>query len=431
MWAKVTLLLLLGYLSMTRSFAYLGLPTYKVFIGEVVLVAALLFIPTAFLGYWLGALFEPTPLSKIAWALLVFIDYGIMQSARGIYLGYPLLTILQNFVFNLYPLYLFLGLWVGVRRARFLPDFIRLLAWWNGLYGVAYIFFLNRLPYVIPGSPGVAVFGQPAGSAVAIIGLVLLGRELPKRWFLLLLNTFVMLAIQVRAEWLGFLVGLLLLAWLGRRRGRVAVAFATVAALLIAGYLLRPSWRAPATRGGAISTQEIVGRAIAPLSLRLASQLSENAESYAGTFSWRTRWWEAIWESTHDNPTRALTGHGYGYPLFSLAWYLHDPILRTPHNVFFYALGYTGWVGVWMFLLFQATLAGQLWRAYRLTGQPFGLVCWAMILAGGLFGNVFETPFGAIPFYLITGLAIAPVLQLSKVSDALLVGTQPLPATRG
>jgi len=35
----------------------------------------------------------------------------------------------------------------------------------------------------------------------------------------------------------------------------------------------------------------------------------------------------------------------------------------------------------------------------------------AMCVSGACFGNFFETPFGAIPYYLITGLAIAPLQQ--------------------
>lgn len=92
--------------------------------------------------------------------------------------------------------------------------------------------------------------------------------------------------------------------------------------------------------------------------------------------------------------------------------------LRTPHNIFFYALGYGGWIGVALFFLLQVSLARLLLRAYRVTGQPFGLVFWAMSLSLAFFGNFFETPFGAIPFYLLTGLAIAPVLLGRREADA-------------
>jgi len=52
-----------------------------------------------------------------------------------------------------------------------------------------------------------------------------------------------------------------------------------------------------------------------------------------------------------------------------------------------------------------------MWRAYRLTGQSFGMAAWAFALLGAFFGNVLETPAGAIPFYLTLGLVIGPTLS--------------------
>jgi hypothetical protein len=51
-----------------------------------------------------------------------------------------------------------------------------------------------------------------------------------------------------------------------------------------------------------------------------------------------------------------------------------------------------------------------MWRAYRLTGQSFGIAAWAFALLGAFFGNVLETPAGAVPFYLTLGLVIGPTL---------------------
>jgi hypothetical protein len=52
-----------------------------------------------------------------------------------------------------------------------------------------------------------------------------------------------------------------------------------------------------------------------------------------------------------------------------------------------------------------------LWRAYCRTGQPFGICYWVMILTWAHFDNFFETPFGAIPFYLLIGMAVGPLLR--------------------
>jgi hypothetical protein len=406
-WAYVVALLIIGYLSMTRSFAYFGIPALKVFIGEAALGAFLLTHPKAVLGRWMAALVRPIPLSGAAWGVFLLLVYGLFQVLRGLDLGYRPLTILQNLAFNYYPFYFFLGFWVGSHQPGILPWVMRALAWGNGFYGVVYLLFLNRLTVTIPGSPQVPVFGQPVGSAVALLGLMAFASHLTQVWPLLLLNSFVMLGIQVRAEWLGFLVGILLWGRLTGRLGRLAVGGMAMLVLLGAMYVGDVHLPSPRGRGGSISTQEIVSRGLAPLDPEFATQYTEHAEGYAGTVSWRTSWWRAIWDGIHEEPTRTLLGYGYGFPLGDLVPYLHGDVIRTPHNVFFYALAYGGWLGVGVFCFFQLALGHLLLRIFRLTGRPFGLAFWAMALTEAFFSNFFETPFGAIPFYLLLGLSIA------------------------
>jgi hypothetical protein len=406
-WAYVVALLLIGYLSMTRSFAYFGIPALKFFIGEATLGAFLLMHPKAVWGRWMAALAQPIPLSGTAWGVFLLLVYGLFQLLRGLDLGYRPLTILQNLAFNYYPFYFFLGFWVGSHQPGVLPRIMRVLAWGNGLYGVAYLLLLNRLAVTIPGSPEVPVFGQPVGSAVAILGLIAFESSLTKVWPLLLLNSFVMLGIQVRAEWLGFLVGILLWGWLTGRLSRLAIGGMAVVVLLGGMYLADVNLPASRGRGGSISVQEMMGRILAPLNQELATRYTERAGSYAGTVSWRTDWWRAIWDSVHQDQVRTILGHGYGVPLGDLVPYLAGDVIRTPHNIFFYALAYGGWLGVAIFFGLQLALAELLLKAYRLTGQPFGLAYWAIALTEAFFSNFFETPYGAIPFYLLLGLSVA------------------------
>jgi hypothetical protein len=99
--------------------------------------------------------------------------------------------------------------------------------------------------------------------------------------------------------------------------------------------------------------------------------------------------------------------------LKNLVTYLSvDADLRTPHNIFYYALGYSGWLGVAIFFSLQGACAALLWRAYKVTGQAWGLAVWASGLTAAFFGNVLETPAGAIPFYLMMGLFLGPALVL-------------------
>ena len=84
--------------------------------------------------------------------------------------------------------------------------------------------------------------------------------------------------------------------------------------------------------------------------------------------------------------------------------------IRTPHSAFYFALGYTGWVGVVLFAALQFAIFRLLWRSHREAGQPAGIVWWVMGLAMASFEEGFETPFKAIPFYLLCGMAMAPGL---------------------
>ena len=106
-----------------------------------------------------------------------------------------------------------------------------------------------------------------------------------------------------------------------------------------------------------------------------------------------------------------LFGKGYGYPLSGLIGARVEDNLRTPHNVFFYALGYGGWMGVSIFLALQAALVWVLILAFQRSRSPVGLVLWIALFSSAFFQNFFETPYGAIPYYFIAGLAAAPVLE--------------------
>jgi hypothetical protein len=88
-WPQVGGLLVIGYLCMTRSFAYVGVP--PLFIGELVLAAFLFLKPRVVLGTWADSLFRPSPLNALALSLLVFMAYGVWETGRGVLDGSPIL----------------------------------------------------------------------------------------------------------------------------------------------------------------------------------------------------------------------------------------------------------------------------------------------------------------------------------------------------
>jgi hypothetical protein len=52
-----------------------------------------------------------------------------------------------------------------------------------------------------------------------------------------------------------------------------------------------------------------------------------------------------------------------------------------------------------------------LWRAYKVTGQTYGLIFFVYQFISALFGNNIETPQAGIVIYLIAGLALGPMFD--------------------
>jgi hypothetical protein len=414
LWSKWVLFLLVGYALVGRSFSYIGIPPAKLFIGDLTLAAFIFLRPRKIFDPWILAITKGGPVSAFAWMLLISIAYGIFEVIRGVLLGFSPLYALQNLVFNVYPLFFFLGLWVGARRPELLLRYVQTFAVCLAIYAPLYMIVLDKVWILMPGSDGVPVFGQTGGGGLVILGLICLDSKPARWWPAMVVAAAIFLAAQVRAEWLGTGVAILLWGVLSRKMSRVAMIAVGIFMVLAVGAILDVNIPAPSERGGAISSQEIVARGLAAVSPDLARDVtgSDNVTFYKGTITWRERWWKAIWQNSNDTYTNQFIGPGYGFVLRNLVNYHGD--VRTPHNIFYYALGYSGWIGVVIFFALQATCVSMLWRAYRLTGQAFGLSLWVATLIEAFFGNVMETPTGAIPLYLIIGIIVGPTL--GKVS---------------
>jgi len=417
MWSNIVTLLLLGYLCMGRSFAYLGIPSLHLFVGEAVLGLFLVFFMVSYRATALRNAMNDSRLKPLRKIFMIFLAFGAFQVFRGIFSGNPPLLALRDLALNYYPIYFALGLWVGLLDPEYLSRFFRLAAWANGIYGLLYIVLLSRVAWSFPGfsddSTPVPIFGQPSYSALILLGLLSFQKDLRRVLPLLLLNTAVLLGMLIRAEWVALVIGILIWAWFTKNLKRVALAAAMVPLLLVLMYVTNFSIPAPETRGGTVSATEIAARVLAPINADFADQYgSDNSDlnMYEGTTAWRTTYWLLIWTTVHENMERTLLGYGYGYPLNDLLPDLFGNT-RTPHDVFFYVLAYTGWVGVAIFALLQLQLVRVLRSVCRLRDEPFGIVFWGALLMFALFTPFFETPQGAIPFYLLAGCVCASLFR--------------------
>jgi hypothetical protein len=409
-WTKVAFFLLMGYSLFSRAFAYIGIPPLKIFIGEVTLAAFICFKPRAVFDRWLDGLTRGGEIAAFGWLLLLTLIYGCFETVSGLLAGYKPVTAFENLVFNIYPIYLFLGLWAGLHWPDMLRKYIRYIAWYSTFYGPLYLAYLGKLKLNLPGTD-VPIFSQPGGGSDYLVGLLCFEPNPGKFWLPILVSGFMLLAMQIRGEWIGFLCMLAVWGVLGRKIGRLILPIGLIAALLTIGAIADIHLPGAASRGGEISTREVIGRALSAFDPEDAADYSSNSQTYAGTVTWRTTWWKAIRESVVVDVPTFLFGHGYGYPLKDLVSYTRNLDIRTPHSIFYFCLGYSGAVGVLLFFSLQGSIAYLLWRTYRVTGQPFGLAFYSSFMLGALFGNAFETPLAAIPFYLIIGLCVAPLFQ--------------------
>src|SRR5215475_1604634 len=78
-WTKYAIFVLMGFSFFGRSFAYLGFPPAKIFIGDVTLAAFAVFQPRGFMNRWVAALVRTDPLSGFSWVLLLSILYGLVE----------------------------------------------------------------------------------------------------------------------------------------------------------------------------------------------------------------------------------------------------------------------------------------------------------------------------------------------------------------
>ena len=409
-WVIVTMIVVGGYMTFQRPFAYLGVPGAPVFVGELLLLAFFVFRPAVSGHRLVASLVEPGPLGALAWSMVLMVAYGLALALRGELAGFPRTLLLQELVFNLYPLYVLLGLWLGERDPGLLQRFLMVMSWVIGIYGVLYILFLNNTVVTVPGT-SVLLFRSPLGQAAILLALVAFRIRGYRFWVPFALNLFVLLGIQNRAAYAGFALGMLLWALMAKRVGKLLGVMAFGAVLLGAGWVL--DLRIEFARGASeYSARNIVAAVVAPFDEQAAAQYSSDARNFAGTTEWRKDWWTGIWNGVHSSPMRTAFGTGYGFELTSDAHLKSsDDELRTPHNWFFYALGYGGWLGVALFVFLLSALGTLLWRAFRSTGIAFGLPFLVLSATVGAFSNYFETPYAAIPVWVIAGMAAAPALR--------------------
>jgi hypothetical protein len=411
-WTKVVLFFLFGLTFAGKASAYV----------ELAFGGMLLLSPRVLWDRWYHALTRRQDvLNEIGWPLLISLIYGFGQLIYGLFLGYSVLTAFQVLLFNICPVYLFLGIWVGSRHPGTVRLYIRCMAWFAVIFTPLYFLVLQNLSTAGAGSDSGYATGGPASGSVLLLGLISYEPSLLKFWLPILVLTGLTIANQERADWLG--LGLALMVWgkLSKRIGRIFSVLGVLAAILLIAALIDLKLPPIPGRGGVLSARGTLARMAGSVNPELAAEIEgdrADANFYYGTVYWRKRWWGAIREEVSKDPLTLTFGLGYGYPLAKLSGNVGtvQEGTRSPHSIFYFTLAYSGIVGVVIFFWLEICLARLLYRAYKVTGQTYGLTYYAYAIVGAFFGNFLETP-AAIIFYLLLGLCIGPMfleLELEK-----------------
>jgi hypothetical protein len=140
------------------------------------------------------------------------------------------------------------------------------------------------------------------------------------------------------------------------------------------------------------------------------SYSGENTFNKGDNNLFRTVWWEvAITETIDENPVGGL---GFGHDLasgFLREFYADAPddfTARSPHSILVTVFARMGAIGFLAFLGIIAQIIRATWKARHLKSDQFSAWCGAwVLLTSACFGVVLEGPMGAIPFWILLGLA--------------------------
>jgi O-antigen ligase len=160
---------------------------------------------------------------------------------------------------------------------------------------------------------------------------------------------------------------------------------------------------------------------------------SESLADKSDNNRFRLVWWRVVAEETlRTNPTFGL---GFGYDLARGfvreydAGIGEDFSARSPHNVVFTVFGRLGLAGLALAAAVVVIMARHTLRALQREDETAAYWCMAwVILVSACFGVVLEGPMGAVPFWVLVGLAYRSAARESAAEKAAANANAALPA---
>jgi hypothetical protein len=409
-YAGLLLVVLAGYATLGKGFAYIGYP--PLLIGEVTLMLGLLVISRS--GCAFAMLANPASFALAMLSCLVG-----LQTASSI--GTYGLDAVRDSVVVLYGLYAFIVVALLLERPdlhRWIVDWYSRFAWLYGWIGGALFYVTTSFQQLMPVWPtsGVTVvyvrLGEAAVHIAGAVAFAILGlRKVSVAWACAA-AVAVALVTPSRGAMLSCVIPIFAAGIIGGQMRRL------IAPLLVGGFVLA------ATFALDLDVELPGGRSIG------ASQIVNNLESIVGTSAasnldgtklWRLRWWQAIQDYTLHGPY-FWTGKGYGISLaeadgFVVGKEFGTPIVRVPHNAHLTMLARSGVPGLTLWIItglaWFAMMGRSLMLAWRHGDEWWAKIfiwncCYLLaIIIDASFDVALEGPMVGIWFWSLFGFGIA------------------------
>lgn len=425
-------IIVFGYMTFGRAFAYLGVnPLY---IGEVFIGYSVMKSQNGWMRKWIQGVME---LRLIHTSVMLLILWGLACVLRSIAFPIPGVTtidVLKSSVFSFYPICIPIGMAIGAQMTstQFVQFMKRFAIWW-AIYTAVYVAVLGSGEVLrLPWRPEVPMFWQPPIAPfmpAALLALWPLLNGWKWRMPLFLISAVPVVVSPGRGVILGLVAALFAVSIVSARRAFVVVGSSM--ALLALWWIIGPYFEAFEGRGEAMHPVFPVARLVATFNEDLAAELlteagyvgaADDARIASDTADWRKTLWEGAMGSL-DTTALMVFGHGHG-PSFQ-QFTLEGIDVRTPHNFAVYAVFYTGVFGLALFclLLVGIVLSTTMLPDRNIRTMQFANIGATVVLA--LVSNIFEAPFGAIPFYLLSGIILSLRYAPMPMGTVLVTQVQP------
>lgn len=428
LWEKMVVFLVAGCIVAAKGFVYIGIPLGKMFlpIGELIIFSGLILIShKKSLPDFFG--------DKVAWWIFIWLVYGMVR----IFMALPDIDFitLKSSCIIYYCLFVYFGFLVA-RRSEVVDQLFKVLGISFLLLFFHYLFYSRYLgnfglsPNVCQSINLLGSFGSPyfhtigAGFFFIIIAKYYL--KWPQWMCSILAAIFLALTIfmQARSGFVALSGAIIItLLWSDIRQ---KIKLTNLAILLPFALLVLISLIGLEIRGGkgpvrpdyaVMQVKTIFGVSSNPLSASSFGNEYVSPEGLIGTRQGRIKIWKGIISDNLESPATALVGKGFREPLLNIKLSRGRAPKRSPHNGYVLIFGYLGFIGLFLFLMFNFLFVKRIIKAMRVNKSKGRLkesetllwvfVYYSVFIIGAFATPIFGTPYMAPIFYFLIGLGLS------------------------